>query len=204
MTSTPWHRREAPRWAVWPALLVLVLCATGGLVGLVSPPVLVERDVQVRVVTRERVEWRERLEYRDRTQVQTRTVTRDVPVVLYVDGGVRVERELVTVTEYREARDVGVATDASGSGSSSTSTETREVHRETPVLPSWRVGLQVGGQFAGAPAVALPDAPGLVLGLEAAYRLPLDRLGLPPRYSLWIGAWGGTYGAAGGVISGEF
>lgn len=53
-------------------------------------------------------------------------------------------------------------------------------------------------------SLKLPNAPGLVLGLEAGYRVPLDRLGLPPRYSLWVEAWGTTSGAAGGGLRGEF
>lgn len=82
-----------------------------------------------------------------------------------------------------------------------------EKHNDTtsqPVLPSWTVGVLVGGQFSGSPALKLPNAPGLVLGIEAGYRVPLDRLGVAPRYSLWLEAWGTTSGAAGGGVRGEF
>lgn len=78
------------------------------------------------------------------------------------------------------------------------------LREQLAAVPRWRVGVQVGGQFLGKPALALPQAPGLVFGVEASYRVPIDRLGLPPRYGVWVGAWGGTYGAAGASVSGEF
>lgn len=191
--------KSIPRWRlclyafVAGALTVAVAAMFALGQGLVSQPV--EREIETRVVTKTVTEWRERIEYRDRERM--RTVTRDVPVVVYVDGGVRVERELVTVVDYRR--------DASGSSDGSeTQTITSDTHQkstERPVLPSWSVGVLVGGQFAGAPALKLPNAPGLVVGIEAGYRVPLP---LPPRYSLWLEAWGTTSGAAGGGVRGEF
>lgn len=191
-----------PRWRV--GLYAFVAGALTALVagivavgqGLYTPPV--ERETVT--VTRTVEKWRTRYEFADREVVKQRTVTRDVPVVVYVDGGVRIERELVTVVDYSRAADAsGVAT-----GEGETKQETTQKTTERPVLPSWSVGVLVGGQFAGKPALAIPNAPGLVLGLEAGYRVPLDRIGLPPRYSLWVTGWGTTSGVAGGGLRGEF
>lgn len=191
-----------PRWRVGLYAFVagagmagaLLISALGS--GLVTPPV--EREVVVETRTVEK--WRTRYEFADREVVKQRTVTRDVPVVVYVDGGERIERELVTVVDYSRTADAsGVAT-----GEGETKRDTSQRVTERPVLPSWSVGVLVGGQFAGKPALAIPNAPGLVLGLEAGYRVPLDRLGMPPRHSLWVTGWGTTSGAAGGGIRGEF
>lgn len=157
--------------------------------GIVTPPV--EREVEVRTVVRERVVTK------TAKRANVTTTTTSTPGLLRVpDGGVLLVHTLTTTT-----RDLSTE-DASSASSSSTDTASRT--RETPVLPSWSVGVLVGGQFAGTPALRLPNAPGLVLGLEAGYRVPLDRLGLPPRYSLWVEAWGTTSGAAGGGLRGEF
>lgn len=179
-------------------LLVLLLVGRG----CVEAPVM--REVEVRVVTREtvRVEYQTRVEYRDRETTRWRTVTREVPTVVYVDGGVPqvlVLREVVQEA-HRDAHSEGRA-EGAGSVAADSETETHRREREVPVLPSWRLGVQVGASWV-TPAVRL-EGP-LVLGVEASYRLPLDRLGLPPRYGAWLGAWGGTYGAAGASVALEF
>lgn len=75
------------------------------------------------------------------------------------------------------------------------------------LLPSWTVGA-LGGVLLTQGA-----APRGVVGLEAGYRVPLDRLGLPSRYSGWVEAWGlfappvagqGVAGAAGVGLRAEF
>lgn len=193
---------SVPRWRVglYSFVAGLLVAAVAAVVavgqGLVTPPV--EREVETRVVTKVETQWQIKVEFRDRERL--RTVTRDVPVVVYVDGGTRVEREVVTVVDYQ--RD----TDGSGdsSGTQSEATDVRQKVTEISKLPAWSVGVLVGGQFAGTPAVKLPNAPGLVVGLEAGYRVPLDRIGVAPRYSLWLEAWGTTSGAAGGGVRGEF
>jgi hypothetical protein len=191
-----------PRWRlclyafVAGALTAAVVAVVAVAQGFVSPPV--EREVVVQTRIREQVRTVTQVEYRDR--VQQRTITRDVPVVLYIDGGVRIERELVTVVDYQRETDAAGETKTDASRA----TDTSQKSTERPVLPSWSVGVLVGGQFAGTPALKLPNAPGLVVGIEAGYRVPLDRLGLPPRYSVWVTGWGTTSGAAGGGLRGEF
>lgn len=180
-----------PRWRVGlyafvagAGLAVAVAVAAVGQ-GLVSPPV--EREVEVRTVIRERVA--------QRVAKRSNVVTTSTPGLLRIpDGGVLLAYTTVT----RDLSTEDSTTDATRA------TDTAQKTTERPVLPSWSVGVLVGGQFAGTPALQLPQAPGLVLGVTAGYRVPLDRLGVAPRYGLWVEAWGTTSGAAGGGLRGEF
>lgn len=150
--------------------------------GLVAPQV--EHEVEVRTVVRERVVTK--------TAKRTNVVTTSTPGLLRVpDGGVLLAYTTVT-------RDLSVE-DSSTDASSATDTASKSIER--PVLPSWTVGVLVGGQFAGKPALTIPNAPGLVLGVEAGYRVPLP---LPPRYSVWVGGFATTSGVVGGSVRGEF
>ena len=184
-----------PRWRV--GLYAFVAGALSAAVaagvcvaqGLVTPPV--EREVEVRTVFRERAV----------TKVAKRanvvTTTTSTPGLLRVpDGGVLLAYSTTTTTRDTSTEDT--STDASRA------VDTAQKSTERPVLPSWSVGVLVGGQFAGTPALKLPQAPGLVLGVTAGYRVPLDRLGVAPRYGLWVEAWGTTSGAAGGGLRAEF
>lgn len=186
---------SVPRWRVGLIAFVAGVLVAGVVAmvalahGFVSPPV--EREVTVQTVVRERVV----------TKVAKRanvvTTTTSTPGLLRVpDGGV-----LLAYTTTSTTRDT--STEDSTTDASRTA-DTAQKSTERPVLPSWSVGVLVGGQFAGKPALSIPQAPGLVLGLEAGYRVPLDRLGVAPRYSLWLEAWGTTSGAAGGGVRGEF
>lgn len=184
-----------PRWRVglyaFVAGVLTAAVAAGVCVaqGLVTPPV--EREVDVRTIVRERVVTKTA----KRSNVVTTTTS--TPGLLRVpDGGVLLAYSTTTTTRHTSTEESSTA--------SSSLTDTAQKSTERPVLPSWSVGVLVGGQFAGQPALKLPSAPGLVLGVEAGYRVPLDRLGLPPRYSLWVTGWGTTSGAAGGGLRGEF
>lgn len=187
MTLRELAGQEAPRWAIWPLVLVLLACAGAGVAQWVDPPVVVEREVELRLVTR----TREVVRWRTATNTTTRTVI--TPVLLHVpDGGVLLAAS--TLTETREL--------TRSSGGSETETQRDEARRElmtvTPAAPRWRASLQVGATWA-QPAV--PLAGPLVLGLGIETRLPLP---LPAPYSVWAGAWGGTYSAVGGSLSLEF
>lgn len=150
--------------------------------GLVAPQV--EREVEVRTVVRERVVTK--------TAKRTNVVTMSTPGLLRVpDGGVLLAYTTVT-------RDLSME-DSESTGERGIYTAQKSMER--PALPSWTVGVLVGGQFAGKPALTIPNAPGLVLGVEAGYRVPLP---LPPRYSVWVGGFATTSGAAGGSVRGEF
>ncbi len=191
MTSLRAQLAAVPRWRVGlyafiaGAGLAVAVAAVAVGQGLVSPPV--EREVEVRTVVRERVV--------QRMAKRANVVTTSTPGLLRVpDGG-----WLLGYT----TRTVDLSTEES-STDATRANDTAQKSTERPALPSWRVGVQVGGQFAGTPALSIPGAPRLVVGVEASYRLPLDRLGLPPRYGIWAGVWGGTYGAAGASVSGEF
>lgn len=195
MTSLRARLAAVPRWRLclyaffFGAGLALVVTFAVVAQGLVTPPV--ERELEVRTVFRERAVTK----VAKRTNVSTTTVS--TPGLLRVpDGGV-----LLTYTTTTTTLDTSTEDSAS---TRDTSTETAQHMRETPVLPSWSVGVLVGGQFSGMPALKLPQAPGLVLGVTAGYRVPLDRLGVAPRYGLWVEAWGTTSGAAGGGLRGEF
>lgn len=83
-----------------------------------------------------------------------------------------------------------------------TSTTTKTTTR--PVLPDWSAGVMVGGQFAGKPALTIPGAPALVLGISGGFRVPLDKLGVPPSTQVWLEGWLLTSGQAGGQIRGLF
>jgi len=186
---------SVPRWRVgviaFVAGVLTAAVAAGVCVaqGLVTPPV--EREVEVRTVVRER------LVTKTAKRANVVTTTTSTPGLLRVpDGGVLLAYSTTTTTRDTSTEDSATA--------ASSSTDTAQKSTERPVLPSWSVGVLVGGQFAGKPAVTLPNAPGLVLGLEAGYRVPLDRLGLPPRFSVWVTGWGTTSGAAGGGVRGEF
>lgn len=192
-----WAERlgDVPRWRVGiygfvAGVLVAGVAAMVALAqGFVSPPV--EREVTVQTVVRERVVTK----MAKRANVVT--VTTSTPGLLRVpDGGVLLAYTTTSTTRDTSTEDT--STDANRA------TDTSQKSTERPVLPSWSVGVLVGGQFAGSPALKLPNAPGLVVGLEAGYRVPLDRLGVAPRYSLWVEAWGTTSGAAGGGVRGEF
>lgn len=181
-----------PRWRVGlyaflagAGLTVALACVAVGR-GLVTPPV--EREVETRIVTRERVVTR--IAKRVDTARDTKATAKLLPLP---DGGVLLAYDFDT--RLRRS-----ANETSASDTMRTSDTAQRV-QERPVLPSWSVGLLVGGQFAGKPALSIPNAPGLVLGVEAGYRVPLP---LPPRYSLWVEAWGTTSGAAGGGLRGEF
>ncbi len=193
-----WLRGDAPDWAVWAVLLLLLAVVATATAQFFNPPVVTEREVEVRVVTRERVEWRERVVVETREATRWRTVTREVPVPVPVDGGVQVVVVRETVTEAVRDASASSTTDAAGEAQRAQRSEARETATSAPVLPSWRVGLQVGASWT-APAVTLQGP--LVVGVEASYRLPLP---LPPRYGVWAGAWGGTYGAAGASLAVEF
>lgn len=184
-----------PRWRV--GVIAFVAGALSAAVaagvcvaqGLVTPPV--EREVEVRTVVRERIVSK------TAKRNNVTTVVTSTPGLLRVpDGGVLLAYSTTTTTRDTSTEDT--STDASRA------VDTAQKSTERPVLPSWSVGVLVGGQFAGQPALKLPNAPNLVLGVEAGYRVPLDRMGLPPRYSLWVEAWGTTSGAAGGGLRGEF
>lgn len=177
-----------PRWRVGIYAFIAGAGMAGALLmaavaqGLVQPQV--ERELEVRTVFRERVVTK--------TAKRANVVTTSTPGLLRVpDGGVLLAYTTVT-------RDLSTE-DSSSDVYRATDTAQKSVER--PVLPSWSVGVLVGGQFAGTPALRIPNAPGLVLGVEAGYRVPLP---LPPRYSVWVEAWGMTNGAAGGGVRGEF
>jgi len=157
--------------------------------GLVKMPVEIEKEITTRVVFKKS----------DLRSIKrnTMTVVTTTPGLLRVpDGGV-----LLAYTTTSATRDLSTE---DSSSVTTNNVDTSQKSTERPVLPSWTVGVLVGGQFGGAPALKLPNAPGLVVGLEAGYRVPLDRLGVEPRYSLWVEAWGTTSGAAGGGLRGEF
>lgn len=186
---------SVPRWRVGLIAFVAGVLVAGVVAmvalaqGFVSPPV--EREVTVQTVVRERVV----------TKVAKRanvvTTTTSTPGLLRVpDGGVLLAYTTTSTTRDTSTEDS--TTDASRAA------DTSQKSTERPVLPSWTIGVLVGGQFAGKPALSIPQAPGLVLGIEAGYRVPLDRIGVAPRYSLWLEAWGTTSGAAGGGLRGEF
>lgn len=187
-----------PRWRVGlyafiaGAALTLVLALVAAANGLVTPPV--EREVEVHTVFRERAVTK----VAKRANVSTTVVS--TPGLLRVpDGGVLLVHTVTTTTRDLSTEDSATA--------SSSSTDTSSRTRETPVLPSWTVGA-LGGVLLTPGA-----APRGVVGLEAGYRVPLDRLGLPPRYSGWVEAWGlvtppvagqPVVGALGLGVRGEF
>lgn len=180
-----------PRWRVAlyaflsGAALTLVLALVAAANGLVTPPV--EREVEMHTVFREKATTK--------TAKRSNIVTTSTPGLLRVpDGGVLLA--YTTVTRDLSTEDLSSVTSLQSDSSARS--------KDTPVLPSWSVGVLVGGQFAGKPALMLPQAPGIVLGVTAGYRVPLDRLGVAPRFGLWVEAWGTTSGAAGGGLRGEF
>jgi hypothetical protein len=186
---------SVPRWRV--GLYAFVVGALSAAVaagvcvaqGLVKMPVEIEKEITTRVVFK-------KSDLRSIKRNTTTVVTTTPGLLRVPDGGV-----LLAYTTTATTRDLSTE---DSSSVTTNSVDTAQKSTERPVLPSWSVGVLVGGQFAGAPALKLPNAPGLVLGLEAGYRVPLDKLGLPPSYSLWVEAWGTTSGTAGGGLRGEF
>lgn len=187
-----------PRWRVAlyaflaGAALTLVLALVAAANGLVTPPV--EREVEMHTV------FREKATTKTAKRANVTTVVTSTPGLLRVpDGGVLLVHTTTTTTRDLSTEDSATA--------SSSSTDTSSRTRATPVLPSWTVGA-LGGVLLTPGA-----APRGVVGLEAGYRVPMDRLGLPPRYSGWVEAWGllappaagqGVAGAAGVGLRAEF
>lgn len=169
--------RTVPRWLVWVAI-VIALVAAAGAARWFDPPVITETNVDVKVVKREVVRWR--------TAKAVDTYTKTTPVLLAgPDGGV-----IVASIEEHSTRDRSTA---EGTSSTDSSSESRTQTTTKLDVKRYRVGAQVGASWL-QPAV--PIAGPLVVGATVDVRLG----NLP----VWIGAWGGTYGAAGGSISGEF
>lgn len=163
-----------PRWRVglyaFVAGVLTAAVAAGVCVaqGLVTPPV--EREVEVRTVIRER------LVTKTAKRTNVTTVVTSTPGLLRVpDGGVLLAYSTTTTTRDLSTEDSSSVT--------TNNVDTAQKSTERPVLPSWSVGAQ-GGVLLGT------GAPRVVVGASAGYRVPLDRLGLPPRYSGWVEGWG--------------
>lgn len=168
--------RPVPRWLVWP-VLVLALVAAAAAARWFDPPVLVETQTDVRVVRREVVRWK--------TAKALDTYTRKTPVLLSVpDGGV-----VVAAVEEHSTRDRSVTDGTSSTDTTSTSSTTTK-----PTLKRYHVGLGVGAAWV-EPSLRLGQTPVVIHGFVGA------RLGDLP---VFVDAWGGTYGAAGVGVSGEF
>lgn len=129
----------------------------------------------------ERVEVRtELVEVVRKVQVKAKTkeVVRYVKITTLPDG---------TKTEERSEREALKVDTTTRTDSSSSSASSRSM------LPSWRVGLQAGATWR-EPALQLAGP--LVIGVSVEARLA--------KTPVSVGAWGSTYGAAGGSVSVEF
>lgn len=162
---------------MWP-LLAVALVAAAAAARWLDPPVITETTVDVKVVRREVVKWK-------KARIVD-TYTKKTPVLLSAPDGGAV---LATIEEH-STRDRSTAEGSSTAVSTEASSATSSTKLE---LARYRIGAQVGASWR-EPAV--PIAGPLVLGVTVDVRLG----DLP----VWLGAWGGTYGAAGGAITGEF
>lgn len=173
-----------PWWKHWqPYVVALCLGVIGFSAGRFMGPTFVE-STQAEHAS---VEAREQVETKKAAEVVTITrwrpalhPTTGVPLA-GCDGGVAMEGE--TVTASKSLTELTRATDFTGTTSSTVTTK-------TTARPDWRVGVLVGGQFAGKPA--LEFAGPLVLGGQVERRIVGE---------VWVGAWGLTSGAAGGSVA---
>jgi hypothetical protein len=167
----------ASRWLVWPALS-LALVAAAGAGRWFDPPTITETKSDVRIVTREVVRWK--------TRATKDTYEKRTPVAIATpDGGITI----ANVVE-RSTREL---TSSEGESKRDALTDSKSYTKSGVDLSRYRVGLQVGATWREP---AIPIAGPLVVGATAEARIG----NLP----IWLGAWGGTYNAAGISLSGEF
>lgn len=153
------------RWVAWP-LLILALVASfgaGGVVALQFGPQRVE----------ERTEFIE-VKRKERKKVKTQDVKTYVKIVKLPDGTETTERSTIALTKVDTTEKLETMTRAA--------TETITTNK-----PNWRLGVLIGAQLVGQPA--LPIAGPLVLGATGEVRLG----GSP----FFLGAWGTTAGTVG-------
>lgn len=204
-------KRNAPRWAEWLVIVVLMLCAAGGLYALLHPPTFTERELDVRVVRRTvtqvdesataRAERLEREVERWRTLATKRTKRVEEPVVVACDGGAPVIASKITEETVEQLRAEGERAAASVTSSTSTSTRTARVEEHVDEqrrevtkarLSHFRFSGGVGWAIGVKPALQLRD--GLTLGGVASFRIPFENVGLPTQYGVWLGFGGSTVG----------
>ena len=167
----------ASRWLVWPALAAALVAAFGA-GRWFDPPTIAETRVELRFVTKEVVRWKAR--------ASKDTYERRTPVVVATpDGGIAIANVVELSTRETNSIEGELKRD-----------QTRESKQELKAgadLSRYRLGLQLGASWR-EPAISIAGP--LVVGASAEARIG----NLP----MWLGAWGGTYGAGGVSLSGEF
>lgn len=204
-------KRAAPPWAEWLVIVVLVLCATGGIYALLHPPTFTEREFDVHVVRRTvtridesataRAEQLEREVKRWRTLATKRTKRVEEPMVVACDGGAPVIASKITEETVEQLQADGERASTSTASSTSTTTSTARVEEQVDEqrrevtkarLSHFRISGGIGWAIGVKPALQLRD--GLTLGGVASFRIPFEHVGLPTQYGVWLGFGGSTVG----------